>query len=167
MSSALVPRAALEDRLADGRVDVVDGVFYCNACWAAFLDDSGVDDAAPSSLITGQKVQQAAPLQQENYSTSKATAKDSSSTGSTKGFLNRRPKPKMPPGKKQNAGGRPGEQNAEESDKKKTSSETGSSGAKASGKRTKKEQRMFNYITKRKKMLGGELSALKKCMKMV
>ena len=57
-----------------GRVDANDGNFYCNACWAAFLDDSGVDDAAPSSLITGQKVQQAAPLQQENHSASKATA---------------------------------------------------------------------------------------------
>jgi hypothetical protein len=57
-----------------GRVDANDGNFYCNACWAAFLDDSGVDDAAPSSLITGQKIQQAAPLQQENHSASKATA---------------------------------------------------------------------------------------------
>ena len=57
-----------------GRVDANDGNFYCNACWAAFLDDSGVDEAAPSSLITGQKVQQAAPLQQENHSASKATA---------------------------------------------------------------------------------------------
>ena len=126
--------------------------------------DSESDNDSDAPQQTTRKAHP--PSAGKSKSTSKATAKDSSSTGFTKGFLNRRPKRKMPPGKKQNAGGRPGEQNAEESDKKKTSSEAGSSGAKASGKRTKKEQRMFNYITKRKKMLGGELSALKKCMKM-
>ena len=72
-----------------GRVDANDGNFYCNACWAAFLDDSCVDAAAPSSPITGQKVEQVAPLQHENHSASTATAPGRASSAAHEAELHR------------------------------------------------------------------------------